>query len=199
MSCGISNKCGVMISQAELDKTIKALAEGQVIAYPTEAVFGVGCDPDNLQAIALLLQIKQREKSKGLILVAADFSQLTSYINLDTITAEQQQKMMATWPGPVTWVVPAKPGLSDWLTGQFSTIAVRVSDHPLVQQLCLAYGKPLTSTSANLSGLPACRTASDVSAQLGEQLAIILDAPTGGRVNPSEIRDINTGHIFRAG
>lgn len=193
------DECGFMMSQTELDKAIKALAEGQVIAYPTEAVFGVGCDPDNLAAIALLLQIKQREKSKGLILVAADFAQLTPYIHLEAITAGQKQQMLDSWPGPVTWVVPARPGLTDWLTGQFSTIAVRVSDHPLVQQLCRIYGKPLTSTSANLTGQPACRNAADVTAQLGNQLSVILDAPTGGRLNPSEIRDINTGHIFRAG
>jgi len=95
--------------------------------------------------------------------------------------------------------VPARPGLSDWLIGQFSTIAVRVSDHPLVQQLCRVYGKPLTSTSANLSGQPACLNAADVAAQLDDKLSVILDAPTGKWQKPSEIRDINTGHFFRAG
>ena len=188
-----------MIIQTELDIAIKALTDGQVIAYPTEAVYGVGCDPDNLSAIELLLKVKQREKSKGLILIAAEFSQLTPYIDLASITPEQQQLMQASWPGPVTWVVPARPGLTDWLTGQFTTIAIRVSDHPVVQQLCRAYGKPVTSTSANLSGQPACRLAADVAIQLGDKVPVILDAPTGGRLNPSEIRDISTGHIFRAG
>lgn len=187
------------MNKTEILNAVNALAEGKTIGYPTEAVFGVGCDPDNQQAIALLLQIKQREKSKGLILIAADYAQLQPYINENAISAEQKERMLASWPGPVTWVVPAKPGLSDWLTGQFSTIAVRVSDHPVVQQLCRAYGKPVTSTSANLSGQPACRNAAEVQAQLGSQLEIVLDAPTGGRLNPSEIRDIQTGHIFRAG
>lgn len=199
MQFGIFDEYGFMINQTELDIAIKALTEGQVIAYPTEAVYGVGCDPDNLLAIELLLSVKQREKSKGLILIAAEFSQLTPYIDLKSITAAQQQLMLASWPGPVTWVVPARPGLTDWLTGQFSTIAIRVSDHPLVQQLCRAYGKPITSTSANLSGQPACRNAADVAIQLGDKVPVILDAATGGRLNPSEIRDISTGHIFRAG
>ena len=199
MQFGIFDECGFMMSQTELAKAINALTAGKVIAYPTEAVYGVGCDPDNLAAIELLLQIKQREKSKGLILIAADFAQLAPYIDLAAITAAQQQRMLDSWPGPVTWVVPARSGLTDWLTGQFSTIAVRVSDHPLVQQLCRSYGKPVTSTSANLSGQPACRNAADVVAQLGDKLPVILDAPTGGRQNPSEIRDISTGHIFRAG
>lgn len=188
-----------MLAETELNRAIKVLTEGQVIAYPTEAVFGVGCDPDNQQAIALLLQLKQRQKSKGLILIAADYQQLLPYVDDSALSAEQRQRMLQSWPGPVTWVLPARPGLSDWLTGQFDTIAVRVSDHPLVQQLCRAYGKPLTSTSANLSGLPACRSAAEVLAQLGDQLPLVLDAATGGRLNPSEIRDIRTGHIFRAG
>ena len=188
-----------MISETELNKVIKALTDGQVIAYPTEAVFGVGCDPDNQQAIALLLALKQREKSKGLILIAADYQQLLPYVDDSMLSAEQRERMLQSWPGPVTWVLPARAGLTDWLTGQFDTIAVRVSDHPLVQQLCRAYGKPLTSTSANLSGLPACRSAAEVRAQLGGQLPLVLDAATGGRLNPSEIRDIRTGHIFRAG
>ncbi len=187
------------MNQTEILNAVNALAEGKTIGYPTEAVFGVGCDPDNQQAIALLLQIKQREKSKGLILIAADYAQLQPYIDETAINAEQKERMLASWPGPVTWVVPARSGLSDWLTGQFSTIAVRVSDHPTVQQLCQAYGKPITSTSANLSGQPACRSAADVKAQIGAQLAVIINAPTGGRLNPSEIRDIQTGHIFRAG
>jgi L-threonylcarbamoyladenylate synthase len=196
---GIFGECVFMISQTELDLAINALTEGQVIAYPTEAVYGVGCDPDNLLAIELLLRVKQREKSKGLILIAAEFSQLIPYIDLEYITPEQQQRMLASWPGPVTWVVPARPGLTDWLTGQFTTIAIRVSDHPLVQQLCRAYGKPITSTSANLSGQPAYRNAVDVEIQLGKKVSVILDAPTGSRLNPSEIRDITTGHVFRAG
>ena len=199
MQFGIFEECGFMISQEELDLAINALTEGQVIAYPTESVYGLGCDPDNLLAIELLLKVKQREKNKGLILIAAEFSQLLPYIDLEYITPEQQQRMLAGWPGPVTWVVPARPGLTDRLTGQFTTIAIRVSDYPLVQQLCRAYGKPITSTSANLSGQPACRNAVDVEIQLGEIIPLILDAPTGGRLNPSEIRDISTGHVFRAG
>lgn len=188
-----------MISQVELNNAINALSEGHVVAYPTEAVFGVGCDPDNLQAIENLLKVKHREKSKGLILIAAEFSQLMPYIDLKAITPEQQQMMLASWPGPVTWVVPARAGLTDLLTGQFATIAVRVSDHPVVQQLCRAYNKPLTSTSANLSGQPACRIAADVELQLGGSVQVILNAPTGGRLKPSEIRDIRTGQIVRAG
>lgn len=191
----------------DITSAVTALRQGQVIAYPTEAVFGVGCDPDNNQAIETLLQVKQRPKSKGLILIAADFSQLIPYIAADTITAEQTQLMLDSWrdsagvkdKAAVTWVVPASTRCSDWLTGQFDSIAIRVCDHPVVQQLCLAFGKPITSTSANLSGLEPCRSTAEVQLQLADKVAVIVDAPTGGRAVPSEIRDITTGHIYRAG
>ncbi|MDR7122322.1 Sua5/YciO/YrdC/YwlC family protein [Rheinheimera soli] len=191
----------------DITSAVTALRQGQVIAYPTEAVFGVGCDPDNVQAIETLLQVKQRPKSKGLILIAADFSQLIPYIAADTLSMEQTQLMLDSWrnsagvtdKAAVTWVVPASTRCSDWLTGQFDSIAIRVCDHPVVQQLCLAFGKPVTSTSANLSGLEPCRSTVEVQLQLADQVAVIVDAPTGGRAVPSEIRDITTGHIYRAG
>lgn len=191
----------------DIASAVTALQLGKVIAYPTEAVFGVGCDPDNSQAIESLLQVKQRPKSKGLILIAADFSQLTPYIAADTLSMEQTQRMLASWrdsagvkdKAAVTWVVPASTRCSNWLTGQFDSIAIRVCDHPVVQQLCLAFGKPITSTSANLSGLEPCRSTAEVQQQLADKVAVIVDAATGGRSVPSEIRDITTGHIYRAG
>lgn len=191
----------------DIASAVTALRQGQVIAYPTEAVFGVGCDPDNTSAIESLLQVKQRPKSKGLILIAADFSQLIPYIAAEELCVEQIQLMLDSWrdsadvkdKAAVTWVVPASTRCSDWLTGQFDSIAIRVCDHPVVQQLCLAFGKPITSTSANLSGLEPCRNTAEVQHQLADKVAAIVDAPTGGRAVPSEIRDIKTGHIYRAG
>ncbi|NAW66453.1 L-threonylcarbamoyladenylate synthase type 1 TsaC [Photobacterium halotolerans] len=182
-----------------LSQVVTALQQGEVIAYPTEAVFGVGCDPDNPEAVARLLALKQRPIEKGLILIAADYAQLAPYIDDSQLSDEQKARIFATWPGPVTWVMPTKPQVPTFLTGQFTTIAVRVTDHPLVQQLCREFGKPLTSTSANLTGEPPCRTVDEVVSQLGDHLSTILHGETGGRDNPSEIRDAATGHIFRQG
>lgn len=182
-----------------LSQVVAALKQGDVIAYPTEAVFGVGCDPDNEQAVMKLLALKQRPVEKGLILIAADFEQLAPYVDDSQLTDEQMQRIRATWPGPVTWVMPTKPGVPKFLTGQFDTIAVRVTDHPLVQELCRQFGKPLTSTSANLTGQEPGRTANEVKQQLGEFLPAILQGETGGRDNPSEIRDAITGKVFRQG
>ncbi|MCQ1058827.1 L-threonylcarbamoyladenylate synthase type 1 TsaC [Photobacterium sp. ZSDE20] len=182
-----------------LSQVVAALRQQDVIAYPTEAVFGVGCDPDSETAVNKLLALKQRPIEKGLILIAANYEQLAPYIDDSALSEEQKARIFASWPGPVTWVMPTKPGVPRFLTGQFDTIAVRVTDHPQVQQLCLAFGKPLTSTSANLTGQEPGRTVADVEAQLGNQLSAILQGETAGRNNPSEIRDAITGNIFRQG
>ncbi|MCW2477060.1 MULTISPECIES: L-threonylcarbamoyladenylate synthase type 1 TsaC [unclassified Symbiopectobacterium] len=177
---------------------LQELIKQNVIAYPTEAVFGLGCDPDSEAAVMQLLALKQRPVEKGLILIAADYQQLTPYIDDSQLSAEQKSAMFASWPGPVTWVMPAKPGTPRWLTGQFSSLAVRVSAHPLVRELCLAFGKPIVSTSANLTGLPPCRTVQEVLAQFGEAFPVLL-GETSGRQNPSEIRDVLTGNLIRQG
>ncbi|WON76654.1 L-threonylcarbamoyladenylate synthase type 1 TsaC [Serratia sp. UGAL515B_01] len=177
---------------------ISALEKQQVIAYPTEAVFGLGCDPDSQQAVIALLALKQRPLDKGLILIAADYSQLTPYIDDSVLSEQQRAAMFASWPGPVTWVVPAKSETPRFLTGRFSSLAVRVSDHPLVKQLCLQFGKPLVSTSANLSGEEPCRNVAEVRQQFGESFPVLV-GHVGGRLNPSEIRDALTGEQIRQG
>ncbi len=181
------------------ESVLQALQQGEVIAYPTEGVFGVGCDPDNQQAIDKLLMLKQRPIEKGLILIAASYQQILPYIDENQLTAEQLQTVKSTWPGPVTWVMPVKAGISSHLTGQFDSIAVRVTDHPLVQKLCLAFGKPITSTSANLTGLEPCRTTEEVEQQLGDKLVAILQGKVGGRTQPTEIRDAKTCAVLRQG
>ncbi|OEF26132.1 Sua5/YciO/YrdC/YwlC family protein [Vibrio rumoiensis] len=181
------------------DAVVQALHQGEVIAYPTEGVFGVGCDPDNLSAIDKLLQLKQRPIEKGLILIAANYQQLLPYLDDSQLTDEQLQAVKASWPGPVTWVMPVNSNVSSHLTGQFNSIAVRVTDHPLVQKLCLSFGKPITSTSANLTGLEPCRTTEEVQVQLGDKLVAILEGKVGGRTQPTEIRDAKTSNVLRQG
>ena len=179
-------------------QAVDVLKNEEVIAYPTEAVFGVGCDPDSETAVTRLLELKQRPVEKGLILIAANFEQLKPYIDDSMLTEQQRNTIFAAWPGPVTFVFPARPTTPSWLTGRFDSLAVRVTDHPLVVELCETFGKPLVSTSANLTGLPPCRTSQEVLAQFGDGFPVVV-GETGGRLNPSEIRDALTGERFRQG
>lgn len=177
---------------------IDQLCAQQVIAYPTEAVFGLGCDPDSQLAVESLLKLKNRSWEKGLILVAANYQQLLPYIDDARLTTSQKQHIFSFWPGPVTWVIPARNTTPKWLTGRFDSIAVRVSEHLQVRSLCQAFSKPLVSTSANLSGLEPCRTEQDVRQQFGD-IFPVLSGLVGGRDSPSEIRDALTGRLFRQG
>lgn len=171
------------------------LRRGGIVAYPTEAVFGLGCDPRNETAITKLLQLKQRDPAKGLILIAANAEQLDPW--LQPLDATAQSRVQPTWPGPTTWVLPARAEVSPLLRGAHGTLAVRVTAHPVASALCLAFGGALVSTSANIAAEPPARDASTVLAIFGAALDGVLDGAVGGQLNPTEIRDGHTGSVLR--
>ncbi len=186
-----------MAKQSDELTVLTALHEGKVILYPTEAVFGLGCDPDNQQAVESLLSIKQRPVEKGLILIAANYSQLLPYIDDDKIPMARRAEIFSAWPGAITWVLPAKKQTPKWLTGQFDTIAVRVTEHQQVKKLCLDFGKPLVSTSANLSGsdpVPSIASAREVFSQ---HELFYVEGELGSQKRPSQIKDAITGKVLR--
>jgi L-threonylcarbamoyladenylate synthase len=172
-----------------------ALARGGVIACPTEAVWGLSCDPASERACTTLMALKQRDWRKGLILVAAEFEQLLPYVELPSNNA--LKRAVATWPGPATWIFPARPEVPLWLTGEHDTIAVRVSAHPVVRALSLRYRSPLVSSSANPSGREPARSASAVRLYFKDRLDALVPGALGGLAKPTTIRDVSTGHILR--
>lgn len=177
-------------------KAVWILKQGGVIAYPTEAVFGLGCDPFNPSAIDALLRLKQRSTYKGFILIADNFAKLQPLVNV--IPKEKLDAVLATWPGPYTWVFPANLStVPEPIRGGGTTVAIRVTAHPLAKHLCQAFDGPLISTSANLSCEPPLRTAAAVKAYFGNAVQIILEGETGELANPTEIRDALTGEILR--
>ncbi len=183
-------------STPKLAFIIDALKKQQIIAYPTETVFALGCDPDSELAVSNLLSLKHRSKEKGLILIASDYQQLIPYINDNALNDQQRAAMFSTWPGAVTWVIPALPKTPRFLTGRFNSLAVRVTPHPIVQQLCMQYGKPLVSTSANLSNQNPCRNKDEVAKYFGTSLPV-LDGKAGIYAEPSEIRNALSGKRIR--
>lgn len=177
------------------EKALEVIQSGGVLAYPTEAVFGLGCDPKRLDAVERILTIKQRPAHKGLILIASSFEQLTEY--LAPLEQSILDRVLPTWPDAITWVLPTKPEVSYLLRGEHDTIAVRVSNHPTVKALCDALNHPLVSTSANIAGEDPFRSAQALYDQLGGYLDLVLDQPLGGRTQPSEIREGRSGAILR--
>ncbi len=174
------------------------LHAGGIIAYPTEAIWGLGCNPFDEAAVLRLLALKQRSVDKGLIVIAASIDQLKPLINFDGLPTERLTEVLATWPGPHTWIMPAEAIAPKWITGTHDGIAVRVTSHQCVIALCEAFGGPLISTSANPAGAPAPTTLEALDPTLRASLDAIVPGATGTRARPSSIRDALTGASLRA-
>jgi len=180
----------------QLRQAARIVHHGGLIAYPTEAVYGLGCDPLDGAAVQRLLALKQRPMDKGLILIAADLDQLRPF--LLPLSADDEATVLATWPGPVTWLIPARPETPRWLRGAHDTLAVRVTDHPLAAALCRRLGHPLVSTSANRSGQPPARSPLAVRRAFGKSIDLVLSAPLGTQRRPTAIRDLRSGRSIRS-
>jgi L-threonylcarbamoyladenylate synthase len=186
-----------MTGELNIASAVALLIRGGVLAYPTEAVWGLGCIPFDGEAVHRLLAIKRRPVEKGLILVGATAAQFDAVVDWAALDAAQRARIDASWPGPHTWVVPAKASAPTWITGGRADIAVRVSAHPMVAALCARLGGPLVSTSANLSGEPAVRRRHDLSPALLALVDGVCEGETGGRATPTSIRDARSGAVLR--
>jgi len=178
--------------QQDIQDAVTALQQGLLIGYPTESVFGLGCDPQQPEAVAHLIQLKQRNPDKGLILIASSFEQLLPYI--DNVAESVASDAKSSWPGPVTWLWPVRQGgtFSPLLTGKHQTIAVRVSAHPVVVALCNRFKGAIVSTSANTEGKPPAKTVSEVQQYFSGQLAKVINASVGDLLQPTPIYDVMT-------
>ncbi len=170
---------------------------GGVFAYPTESVYGLGCDPWNREAALRLLEIKQRDPSKGVILIASSIEQLAPFLSLPK--SSDLRRLGAIRKRPITWIVPVSAQTPWWIRGEHQSVAVRITEFPPVVELCNHVGSPLVSTSANLAGHPSLRSAVSVRRSLGKQLDMVVSGATGGFLSPSEIRDFRSGAVIRAG
>ena len=186
-----------MLETTSIDAAIAALRKGGVIAYPTEGVWGLGCDPRDEAATLRLLALKQREVGKGLILIGATEAQLAPFVDMDPLAPDQRDAVRASWPGPNTWIVPASADAPAWITGDHDGIAVRVSSHPVVVALCEAFGGALVSTSANIATLPSPRTRAELDLRIVEGVDALAPGETGGLLQATPIRDARDGRSLR--
>lgn len=173
------------------------LRRGGIVVYPTEAVWGLGCDPFNESAVMRLLALKQRSVDKGLIAIAATVEQLKPLVDFDAMPAQRLADVLATWPGPHTWIMPAEDAAPPWITGNHDGIAVRVSAHPVVIALCEAFAGPLVSTSANPSASAAPAILDAMDPVLRNAVDAIVAGKTGANTRPSSIRDARNGASLR--
>lgn len=175
-------------------QAVHTLDRGGIIAYPTEAVYGLGCDPWNEDAAWRLLSLKQRPWEKGLILIAAGFDQLQDFVQ--PLPANIFKRVTDSWPGPSTWLLPINDSIPYYLCGKYDTIAVRVTAHKQTAELCQAFGGAIISTSANITGMRPAKTSHEVHWRLPD-VDYILPGLCSGSDKPTAIRHALTGEIIR--
>lgn len=186
-----------------LPRAVAVLRAGGVLAYPTEAVFGLGCDPGCETALARIVAIKRRRFTKGLLLIGADGGHLEPFVRPDWMDWVERHLVCDRRPSdpPVTWLVPARAGVPGAVTGtrggSHARVAVRVTAHPIAAALCRGFGGAIVSTSANTAAAPPARRALEVRWRLGRQLDLVVPGPTGGHLRPSAIRDAESGRTLR--
>ena len=184
-------------SQLKPAEAAELIRKGSVVAYPTEAVYGLGCDPSNEAAVHKILSLKSRPESAGLILIGASFDQFEGWVS--RVPAANLQAALDSWPGPNTWLFPPGPKVARWITGAHSSVAIRVTAHETCVALCEAFGGPLVSTSANPRSQEPARSADEVTEYFGQTIAGIVEGALGGRDQCSSIRDALTGRVIREG
>ena len=180
-----------------VEQAAQCLHGGKIIAYPTEAVFGLGCDPGNEAAVRQLLCLKGRPATVGLILIADQIERFEPYI--ESVSEALHQRAGSSWPGPVSWLFPRANNVPDWLVGNHDTIALRLTAHPVCRALCAAFEGAIVSTSANPSSFEPARSAGQVEEYFGSLLGGIVAGALGKDGKPSEIRDLVSGAVIRSG
>lgn len=157
----------------QIDKAVHTLAQGGVIAFPTETFYGLGVNPFDVSALRRLFEIKQREANKAILVLVPDQEMLTQIVA--DIPMQYQPLMDRFWPGPLTLIFPAHSRLPSLLTGDSGTIGVRISPHPLVAEIFKKWPYPITATSANISGTSPAKDRSEVTHHFPDELDYILD------------------------
>ncbi len=184
-----------LVGEYRLRRAVDLLNAGGVISHPTEAVWGLACLPENFAAVSRIWSLKQRDPGKGLLLVCDDITRLQPL--LAALPEAAREAVLASWPGPNTWVIPDDRWAPRWVRGRHNSVAVRVSDHSLTRALCRAANSCLVSTSANPAGREPARSQYEAQSYFGAGVDYYLPGALGGLGQPTTIRDALSGKILR--
>ena len=183
-----------MASLWRIKEALVSIEAGDVIACPAEAVWGLSCDPWNLSAVTLLCEMKQRSLSKGVIVASGDVAHFAPLLN--TLDEEDRTRVLSSWPGPVTWLVPNRCYFPSWVTGESNEVAIRVTSAPALSSLCRELGGPVVTTSANWAGAQPAKHLFQVRRYFGAQMMFVPgEVDFAGK--PSTIKRIKTGEVLR--
>lgn len=188
-----------ILHSGEIESAITALRAGEVVVYPTETLYGLGSDAFSTAALDRIFAIKGRDAAKTIALIAHDLDAAFALAREVPETARRLAHVF--WPGPLTLVMPACDGLPSALIGPGGGVGVRVSPHPVARALARALGRPITATSANLSGAPPARTLAQARAMLAGKVEVFVEGGTLAGGAPSTVVECGTGgwRVIRAG
>ena len=201
----------MQFNDTQLDAVQQFLQAGNLLAYPTEAVWGIGCDPFNEIAVKQILAIKQRPIEKGMIVITGDIAHIQPF--LQPLPQEVVNTIATSWQSSdaqaTTWLLPIPASLQrkipEWVTGGRDSLAIRVISHPMIAKLCNTIAQAdnnnpfgfLVSTSCNLSGLTPANDFAAAYHYFGDAIGYLL-GDTLGFVRPSQIFDALTQQQVRA-
>lgn len=177
-------------------QSAREILRGGVVAYPTEAVWGLGCDPFNQSAVQKILLLKNRSVEKGLILVAGNIQQIDFLT--EGLSSSELNLLNSSWPGHTTWLIPHHGRVPSFVSGKFDSVAVRVSTHPVITALCSLVGGPIVSTSANPQGMRPANSSMSVRRYFMHTGVQFCAGTIGKQSSPSVIKDLSTGLVIRA-
>ena len=169
----------------------EVLKGGSIIIYPTEGIYGIGCDAFNQKSVNKVISIKGRSNSKSFIVICSDVIQLKTIINENYVN---NQELLAK--NFITWIVPAHQKCPSWLTIN-NTVAVRITDHPVIDNLCNGLNGPIISTSANYSNQSYINDIKKIEVLFDKKVDYIIEGKLGGEIKSSTIKDIVTKEVLR--
>jgi len=176
-----------------IDLAVDFLQQGRIVAFPTETYYGLAVDPENKRAVERLYQLKKRPVNKPLLLLIDEIGTLSSLTR--EIPVQYRPIIKKYWPGPLTLIFPAADGVDPRVTAGTGTVGVRISPHPIAADLVGRYGKAITATSANISGVSPATTALEVEEMFGESIDYILDGGSTAAGLPSTIISIKNSKL----
>lgn len=182
-----------MASDFSIRHAAHVIRNGGIIAYPTDTIYGLGCDPYNADAVHSINRLKQRPLNKQFILLAGDIAQIKPLIILN----EEQQQRITHTTEPTSWITDASPQAPAWLVDKHHTLSIRVTENPFVKKLCAALGHAIISTSANPSGKKPARNSLELHRYFHGRLDKILASQKKLNGRPSKIIRLCDNHVIR--
>ena len=173
-----------------LQKALADLKLGKVIAYPSEGVWALGCNPQNEEAVYKLLKLKRRPVSKGLIVVGSNLEQMRPYIDVN----KYKERLLLKWPGPHTWIVPTTEA-PIWIRGKYDSVALRVSSHRTIVEICEKLEGAIVSTSANIQDEKPLKNEQEVKKEFDN--LTVVEGPLGCLEGPTPIQDVESNKWIR--